>query len=63
MKCASCDIELTESPLVVDGTPFCCSGCAEGGPCTCVYEDARLRQPRNGHRDPLAVLELFQDGN
>ena len=62
MRCASCDIELTSDPLIVAGKPFCCPGCAEGGPCTCTYEGDQGRYPRNGHRDPLLVPDLFEEG-
>lgn len=61
-RCASCDIDLEGEPLVVDGKPFCCQGCAQGGPCTCTYEDGRGRHHRNGHRDPLLALGLFEEG-
>ena len=62
MRCACCDIELTGSPLMVDGKPFCCAGCAGGGPCICTYEGDQGRYPRNGHHDPLLVPGLFEDG-
>ncbi len=37
VRCANCDIEIRWPPTVVQGKPFCCSGCAAGGPCTCDY--------------------------
>jgi hypothetical protein len=37
MRCANCDIEIRWSPTVVQGKPFCCTGCAAGGPCNCDY--------------------------
>jgi hypothetical protein len=37
--CANCAI-LLGGPVVrgADGLPYCCDGCAVGGPCTCAYE-------------------------
>ena len=37
MRCANCDIEILWLPIVVQGKPFCCTGCAAGGPCNCDY--------------------------
>lgn len=58
MKCESCDIELTALPLWRYDRHFCCSGCADGGPCVCSYVDdpARLgkdRRVRGSVRDLL----------
>lgn len=61
MRCGSCEIELTGSPLLVDGKAFCCAGCAEGGPCTCTYEGDQGRYPHNGHSDPMVVQDLFEE--
>ncbi len=62
MKCSSCDIEITGKALMVDGKPYCCRGCAEGGPCICSYEGDLGRYPRNGHHDLLALPDLFEGG-
>lgn len=61
-RCASCDIELEGETLVVDGTAYCCAGCAQGGPCVCTYEGDQGRYPRNGHQRLLAPLDLFGEG-
>ena len=37
LHCANCDIEILWSPTIVAGKPFCCTGCAAGGPCNCDY--------------------------
>ena len=37
VRCANCDIEILWPPTVVQGKPFCCTGCAAGGPCNCDY--------------------------
>lgn len=50
-RCASCDIELDERPLTVEGLGYCCRGCLKGGPCVCSYVDHPARYPRNGHGD------------
>ena len=36
--CASCEIEITGSPVFHIGIPFCCAGCVANGPCTCSYD-------------------------
>lgn len=35
---------------MLDGTPFCCSGCGQGGPCICSYGN-----PSMGRQKPLAI--------
>ena len=37
VRCANCDIEILWTPIVVQGTAYCCTGCAAGGPCSCDY--------------------------
>jgi len=58
-KCYSCDIELTAGAMLMAGRPFCCAGCAAGGPCSCTYEDQQAQRPSNGHGDPVMTRELF----
>ncbi len=58
-RCDSCDIELTGSALLMKGKPYCCRGCAEGGPCICTYEESAGRPATNGHVDPVLTGELF----
>jgi len=36
-RCANCDIEILWPAVVVQDTPYCCTGCVGGGPCTCDY--------------------------
>jgi hypothetical protein len=60
MRCASCDIEITDKPTIGSGQVFCCGGCAEGGPCVCSYEDQAGRRPRNGHGDPDLLWEMMR---
>ena len=57
-RCASCDIELDKSPLVVEGMAYCCHGCAKGGPCMCSYVGGVAEYPRNGRGDE-ATLDLY----
>jgi len=61
-RCASCDIELDKLPLIVEGLPYCCHGCANGGPCVCSYVGHPAKYPRNGHTDK-ALLDLFEEMN
>lgn len=59
IKCDSCDIDLSGNPLIVRGRPFCCPGCADGGPCVCSYEKEDGRRQRNGHTDPIISQMLY----
>ncbi len=37
LRCANCDIEFLWPPTIVRGKTYCCTGCANGGPCCCDY--------------------------
>jgi hypothetical protein len=37
-RCASCEGELIGRPVYRMDETYCCAGCAEGGPCVCLYE-------------------------
>jgi len=37
--CANCGIRIVWQPTIVDGSAYCCLGCAMGGPCTCDYSN------------------------
>jgi hypothetical protein len=43
LTCVTCEIEIAGHPTFHVGMPFCCAGCAAGGPCTCSYDDSRVR--------------------
>ena len=36
--CANCGLEIEWTPVIFAGLPFCCDGCAKGGPCFCSYD-------------------------
>ena len=36
--CASCDFEITGRPVYRMDEAYCCTGCAQDGPCICSYE-------------------------
>lgn len=38
--CSNCFAEFEWTPFTQDGEEFCCSGCADGGPCICTYNGA-----------------------
>ena len=61
-RCASCDIELPKSPIVVEGSAYCCGGCAEGGPCVCSYVGNPAKYPSNGHTD-RTTFNLYGGAN
>ncbi len=41
LVCAACEIDIDWTPVLLEGTPYCCAGCTEGGPCCCDYEQIR----------------------
>lgn len=45
-RCGNCGTEIPWKPVVHQGRPFCCGGCARGGPCYCSYDLAPRDQPR-----------------
>lgn len=59
MKCESCDIDLTALPLWRGERYYCCSGCAEGGPCICSYADDPARLGEDAGRNPVGVKDLL----
>lgn len=36
--CANCEGAIPSFPVFRRDLLFCCTGCADGGPCTCLYE-------------------------
>jgi hypothetical protein len=36
--CASCDGVITDRPVYRMDEAYCCTGCADGAPCICTYE-------------------------
>lgn len=36
--CANCEGEIPWFPVFRRDLLFCCTGCADGGPCVCLYE-------------------------
>ena len=55
-RCHNCGIEIPWSPVVHQGHPFCCGGCAQGGPCYCSYDLATLSGPGPQWRLTRAAL-------
>jgi hypothetical protein len=39
LRCANCDIEFLWPPTIVQSKTYCCTGCANGGPCCCDYSE------------------------
>ncbi len=58
--CRNCGIEMDWQPVIVDRQPYCCLGCAQGGPCQCDYN--RLPSPAIqatlAQRAPSPALEV-----
>lgn len=45
LVCANCGIVIRWQATILEGRPYCCLGCAQGGPCDCDYDN--LPQPGN----------------
>ncbi len=37
-RCTNCQEEIVWIPVYQTGEPYCCEGCAKGGPCICTYD-------------------------
>jgi len=59
MKCESCDIEIAVLPLWREDRYFCCSGCADGGPCICSYTDDPARLGKDSGAEPVRMEDLL----
>lgn len=54
--CANCEIEIRWRPTVVNGSPYCCQGCSEGGPCICDY--AHLSDMTQDEARPIRIIRF-----
>ena len=61
--CASCEIRLTGWPLYRADEAFCCTGCADGGPCVCTYESDAAHDGVDGLGLPFALPVAVPQGN
>jgi hypothetical protein len=43
LYCDECGVEITWTPVVIDGRPYCCRDCAVGLECDCASGEPRLR--------------------
>lgn len=48
--CRNCGAAIPWTPVISDGAPFCCLGCAQGGPCYCSYDLPAGSEPRPARR-------------
>ena len=55
-RCFNCEIEFAW-PAVSDarGASYCCIGCAQGGPCTCGYEEVWQARPAIAARSAVSI--------
>ena len=44
-RCASCEWAFEGAATVIGDVPFCCTGCADSGPCTCTYGSGVSGEP------------------
>jgi 6-pyruvoyl-tetrahydropterin synthase len=49
-ECANCFEAFRRQPVSHEGRPYCCVGCAQGGPCICTYAGDAIE--RNGSATP-----------
>jgi hypothetical protein len=56
-RCASCEGELTGLPVWRLDETYCCGGCADGGPCVCLYEPDLASDGVDGLGLPFLVDE------
>jgi len=54
--CANCGIVIHWQPTIVGMKVYCCSGCAEGGPCECDYNNL----PAPGEIKALVLKKTYQ---
>lgn len=47
--CANCRIVIQWEPTIIEGKTYCCLGCAQGGPCSCDYDNL----PQVGKVEPM----------
>ncbi len=61
LVCRNCGIEIEWQPVIVDRQPYCCLGCAHGGPCQCDYDRLpSLTAPATlAQRTPPQALEVL----
>ena len=57
--CDSCGIRLGPDCVRADDKPYCCAGCAGGGPCICTYEHDLGRYPPSHYARPISMADLF----
>lgn len=56
--CASCDVGIIGEPVFHVGLPFCCAGCAAGGPCMCSYD---VREAESASRPAFHAVHTVDD--
>ena len=55
--CVTCEAEIAGQAVFLVGLPFCCAGCAAGGPCICSYdEEVPDHDPAGGTTASAAAL-------
>ena len=59
--CDECAVEITWTPVVIDGRPYCCHDCAIGLECRCVIAKPRWEDDVEPLWRPLGLGSL--DGN
>ncbi len=53
--CANCGIVIRWEPTIVGEEVYCCSGCAQGGPCECDYANL----PQAGDVKALVLKKTY----
>ena len=65
-RCANCGVEILWRPATFRGKPYCCGGCAQGGPCYCSYDlveyDVRHPVATQPNGRPVATTRAIAHG-
>ena len=59
--CVTCEAEIVGKAIFHLGLPFCCAGCAAGGPCNCSYDEEAPDHERVGHSKAFNPAALADD--
>lgn len=54
--CSNCGIRIEWRPTLLGSEPFCCVGCAMGGPCNCDYSNL----PRENECRTIVVVNKVE---
>ncbi len=62
-QCANCFAQVLWQPVLHQGQPYCCEGCAHGGPCICTYTDEPIQANDGASKAPDLPLRKLECAN